>query len=173
MASPWASSPAEPSVGSRCRRISASMFPPSSINAEPMGLLPTTRLFARIDAAVATAFIQTWRLKYDVGFWRPVQAVAVGATDGNDDRGTAGGDLGRHLLASELLEEDAVGRRGASGEGRHHERRGGGERGRRGEGPERAWLRPDHGREFTGHAAAPVRPEARDIAVCARVVWDS
>ena len=29
------------------------------LDAEPMGLLPTTRLFARIDAAVATAFIQT------------------------------------------------------------------------------------------------------------------
>ena len=53
------------------------------LDAEPMGLLPTTRLFARIDAAVATAFIQTWRLKYEVGFWRPAQAIAVGATDGN------------------------------------------------------------------------------------------
>ena len=54
------------------------------LDAEPMGLLPTTRLFARIDAAVATAFIQTWRLKYEVGFWRPAQAIPVGATDGND-----------------------------------------------------------------------------------------
>jgi hypothetical protein len=53
------------------------------LDAEPMGLLPTTRLFARIDAAVATAFIQTWRLKYDVGFWRPAQAIAAGAVDGN------------------------------------------------------------------------------------------
>ncbi len=32
----------------------------------------------------ATAFIQTWRLKYEVGFWRPAQAIAAGATDGND-----------------------------------------------------------------------------------------
>jgi hypothetical protein len=53
------------------------------LDAEPMGLLPTTRLFARIDAAVATAFIQTWRLKYEVGFWRPAQAIAAGAVDGN------------------------------------------------------------------------------------------
>jgi hypothetical protein len=51
--------------------------------AEPMGLLPTTRLFAQIDAAVATAAIQTWRLKYDVGFWRPFQAIAGALTDGN------------------------------------------------------------------------------------------
>jgi hypothetical protein len=54
------------------------------LDAEPMGLLPTTRLFARIDAAVANTFIQAWRLKYEVGFWRPAQAIAAGATDGND-----------------------------------------------------------------------------------------
>ena len=47
------------------------------LEAEPMGLLPTTRLFARMDAAVANAFIQTWRLKFEVGFWRPVQAIAA------------------------------------------------------------------------------------------------
>jgi hypothetical protein len=50
---------------------------------EPLGLLPTTRLFARIDAAQATAFIQTWRLKYDVGFWRPFQAISGQYDDGN------------------------------------------------------------------------------------------
>jgi hypothetical protein len=53
------------------------------LDARPMGLLSTTRLFARIDAASATAFIQTWRLKYDVGFWRPSQAIALADTDGN------------------------------------------------------------------------------------------
>jgi hypothetical protein len=53
------------------------------LDAEPLGLLPTTRLFARIDAAVANALIQTFRLKYDVGFWRPFQAVALADTDGN------------------------------------------------------------------------------------------
>ena len=50
---------------------------------EPMGLLPTTRLFARIDAAVLTSFIQTFRLKFDVGFWRPFQAIAAAGSDGN------------------------------------------------------------------------------------------
>ncbi len=50
---------------------------------EPLGLLPTTQLFARIDAAVATTQIETWRLKYEVGFWRPLQAIAYGAVDGN------------------------------------------------------------------------------------------
>ena len=51
--------------------------------AEPLGLLPTTRMFARMDAAVLTSFIQTFRLKYDVGFWRPFQAIAAAGTDGN------------------------------------------------------------------------------------------
>jgi len=53
------------------------------LDAEPLGLLPTTRLLARIDAAVANSFIQTWRLKFEVGFWRPFQAVAAAAVDGN------------------------------------------------------------------------------------------
>jgi hypothetical protein len=30
-----------------------------------------------------TAFIRTWRLKYDIGFWRPFQAIAAADTDGN------------------------------------------------------------------------------------------
>jgi hypothetical protein len=55
------------------------------LEAEPMGLLPTTRLFARIDAAVLTSFIQTFRLKFDIGFWRPSQAIAAADTDGNPD----------------------------------------------------------------------------------------
>jgi hypothetical protein len=53
------------------------------LDAEPLGLLPTTRLFARMDASVLTSFIQTFRLKYDVGFWRPFQAIAGAGTDGN------------------------------------------------------------------------------------------
>jgi hypothetical protein len=53
------------------------------LDAHPMGLLRTTRLFARIDAATANSFIQTWRLKYDVGYWRPFQAIALADTDGN------------------------------------------------------------------------------------------
>jgi hypothetical protein len=54
------------------------------LQAEPMGLIPTTRLFARLDAATIEAFIQTWRLKYDIGLWRPFQAIAGAASDGND-----------------------------------------------------------------------------------------
>ena len=36
-----------------------------------------------IDAAGATAVIRTWRLKFDVGFWRPFEAVAGAGDDGN------------------------------------------------------------------------------------------
>jgi hypothetical protein len=50
---------------------------------EPMGLLPTTRFFARVDAAMAMSFIAAWRLKYDVGYWRPFQAVAAAGVDDN------------------------------------------------------------------------------------------
>ncbi len=53
------------------------------LEAQPMGLLPTTRMFARMDAAIATTMIRTWRLKYDVGFWRPNQAIFLAETDDN------------------------------------------------------------------------------------------
>lgn len=53
------------------------------LDAEPLGLLPTTRLFAEMDASVLTSFIQTFRLKYDVGFWRPFQAIAAAGDDDN------------------------------------------------------------------------------------------
>ena len=55
------------------------------LSSQPLGLLPTTRLFARMDASVLTSFIQTFRLKYDVGFWRPFQAIAGAGSDGNPD----------------------------------------------------------------------------------------
>ena len=53
------------------------------LDQEPMGLLPTTRLFARLDTATADGFIQAWRLKFDVGFWRPGPGIAAAAIDGN------------------------------------------------------------------------------------------
>jgi hypothetical protein len=53
------------------------------LEAEPMRLLATTKLFAQIDAALVTTLIQTWRLKYEGGFWRPFQAIAGALTDGN------------------------------------------------------------------------------------------
>lgn len=50
---------------------------------EPLGLLPTTRFFARVDAAMAMSFIEAWRLKYELGYWRPFQAIAAAGVDNN------------------------------------------------------------------------------------------
>ena len=52
---------------------------------DPLGLRRTTRLFSEIDASVATALIRAWRLKFDVGFWRPFEAVEDAGADGNPD----------------------------------------------------------------------------------------
>jgi hypothetical protein len=54
------------------------------LESDPLGVYRTTQLFARIDASVVNAFIQTWRLKLDVGFWRPFQAIAGAGSDRND-----------------------------------------------------------------------------------------
>ena len=52
------------------------------LDAEPTSLARTTRLFALIDAAVANAMIETFRLKFEIGFWRPFEAIAT-VDDGN------------------------------------------------------------------------------------------
>lgn len=50
---------------------------------EPLGVLATARLFALVNASIADALITTWRLKLDVGLWRPVTAITLADTDGN------------------------------------------------------------------------------------------
>jgi hypothetical protein len=52
------------------------------LDAEPVSLERTARLFALIDASVANAMIETFRLKFEVGFRRPFQAIAT-VDDGN------------------------------------------------------------------------------------------
>jgi hypothetical protein len=49
----------------------------------PMTMAETARLFAAMHAAMTDSLIQCWRLKRDVGFWRPSQAIQGAATDGN------------------------------------------------------------------------------------------
>ena len=51
------------------------------LDAEPLSLAETTHLFARLDAATSTTVIAAWRQKFDVGFWRPFQAIR--ADDGD------------------------------------------------------------------------------------------
>lgn len=54
------------------------------LDAEPTSLARTARLFALIDASVANAMIETFRLKFEIGFWRPFEAIAT-VDDGNPD----------------------------------------------------------------------------------------
>jgi hypothetical protein len=56
------------------------------LDGDPLGLRETTRLFAVAHAAMTDALISTWRLKYDVGFWRPFQAIH--GADGDRNPGT-------------------------------------------------------------------------------------
>jgi hypothetical protein len=53
------------------------------LESEPLGLRDTTRLFATVDAAVANAMIETFRLKLELGYWRPFQAIPAAGDDGN------------------------------------------------------------------------------------------
>jgi hypothetical protein len=62
------------------------------LDAEPTSLARTARLFALIDASVANAMIETFRLKFEVGFWRPFEAIAT--VDGRQPGDRARGGLG-------------------------------------------------------------------------------
>ena len=54
------------------------------LEAHPIGLLTTARLFAMIHGAMTDSAIRVWGLKRDVWFWRPSQAIAGANLDGND-----------------------------------------------------------------------------------------
>ena len=43
------------------------------------------RMFALLNLALADAAICAWDAKYEFNFWRPVTAIRLGDTDGNDD----------------------------------------------------------------------------------------
>jgi hypothetical protein len=53
------------------------------LEANPVGILETGRIFAMIHASMTDSIINCWRLKRDVGFWRPMQAIAGPYDDGN------------------------------------------------------------------------------------------
>ncbi len=59
------------------------------LQANPIGLERTANLFATSEAATADTFIQTWRAKYEYGFWRPYEAIRAGD---NDTNGNTAGD---------------------------------------------------------------------------------
>lgn len=47
--------------------------------------LQNARLFAKLSAAVADAFIAGFDSKYQYNYWRPISAIREGDMDGNDD----------------------------------------------------------------------------------------
>ena len=49
------------------------------------GLVENARLFALLNLAMADATIACWDSKYTYRFWRPVTAIPLADTDGNDD----------------------------------------------------------------------------------------
>jgi hypothetical protein len=49
-----------------------------------LGLWENARLFALVNFAMADGFIAGFEAKYFYNFWRPVTAIRVGDTDGND-----------------------------------------------------------------------------------------
>jgi hypothetical protein len=53
------------------------------LQAHPMRLSDAARLFAAVHGTLTDALIQCWRLKRDVGFWRPSVAIRDAETDGN------------------------------------------------------------------------------------------
>jgi hypothetical protein len=53
------------------------------LRGHPLSAPRTAELFAVINASMADAIRNVWRLKYDVGFWRPFQAIPAADTDGN------------------------------------------------------------------------------------------
>jgi hypothetical protein len=50
---------------------------------DPIGVRRTAGLFAAAHGAEADSVIAAWRQKFEVGFWRPTQAIAGAADDGN------------------------------------------------------------------------------------------
>lgn len=49
----------------------------------PLGLEKTAKLFAMMHVSMTDSIISCWRLKFDLGFWRPFQAIQGAGGDGN------------------------------------------------------------------------------------------
>jgi hypothetical protein len=49
-----------------------------------LDIVESSRAFALLNAATADSLISCWRAKYDVAYWRPITAIRMADTDGND-----------------------------------------------------------------------------------------
>jgi hypothetical protein len=54
------------------------------LRSHPMSLERTARMFAVMNASMADAIRNIWKLKREIGFWRPSEAIPRAAEDGND-----------------------------------------------------------------------------------------
>jgi hypothetical protein len=54
------------------------------LDAHPLTLQQTARLFAVMHTSMSDSVITCWRAKLEVGFWRPFQAIHGADADGND-----------------------------------------------------------------------------------------
>jgi hypothetical protein len=50
-----------------------------------LNIVDTARLFAAVDMSMTDAQISVWYTKLKYGFWRPITAINLADTDGNDD----------------------------------------------------------------------------------------
>ncbi|HEX4688473.1 MAG TPA: vanadium-dependent haloperoxidase [Nocardioides sp.] len=53
------------------------------LETHPLGVSTSARLLATINGSTGNAVIQTWRLKRELGFWRPNQAIIGADSDDN------------------------------------------------------------------------------------------
>jgi hypothetical protein len=49
-----------------------------------LDIVESSRAFALLSSATADALIACWRAKYDYAYWRPITAIRMADTDGND-----------------------------------------------------------------------------------------
>jgi hypothetical protein len=76
-------------------------------------LAENARLFALLNVAVADAIIAAWDSKYFFEFWRPITAIRLADTDGNDD--TTGQADWRPLITTPNYPEYYSGHQSVSG----------------------------------------------------------
>ena len=71
-----------------------------------LDILTSARAFAVLNTAAADALIACWRAKYDYAYWRPVTAIRMADTDGNDatEPDPAWTPLAAHAAVSRLHE---------------------------------------------------------------------
>jgi hypothetical protein len=53
------------------------------VTVRDLDIVETARMFAAVDMTLADTEISVWRAKYVYGFWRPISAIQLAATDGN------------------------------------------------------------------------------------------